>query len=357
MPRKIAIFVKNLPTGGAEKQAVLLAKMLADAYEVHFIIFNGLKIHGKYLDMLREDTRIKVKWFIGNHIRRFLSFRHYLKAERIRLVFSYLTAANLYACIAGRMLNIKVCIGLRNARLSAGRMLVDRWLTNHWSELAIANSYSGYEYFVRHGFERDRIAVIPNCYEHIRKYEEKPYRSEVRIITVARFVPQKDYKTAIRTVGLLRQTCNHIKYCIVGFGKQEQHIRKWMREYGIQDITDMFINPPDIPELLRSSDIYLSTSLYEGTSNAIMEGMDADLPIVCTDVGDNCRLVESNGFLAKTGDVGTLTTCLMKLACDVGLRRKMGKRSKHILEENYSKSVFLLNYQKVLSSLFDSVDK
>ena len=36
--KSIGIFVKNLTSGGAEKQAVLLAKTLSGDFDVHFII-------------------------------------------------------------------------------------------------------------------------------------------------------------------------------------------------------------------------------------------------------------------------------------------------------------------------------
>ena len=48
MNKCIAVFVKNLTSGGAEKQAVLLAKALSGDYVVHFIILNGDKLHKKY---------------------------------------------------------------------------------------------------------------------------------------------------------------------------------------------------------------------------------------------------------------------------------------------------------------------
>ena len=41
------MFVKNLTSGGAEKQAVLLAKALAGEYNMHYVIFNGSKVHQK----------------------------------------------------------------------------------------------------------------------------------------------------------------------------------------------------------------------------------------------------------------------------------------------------------------------
>ena len=63
--KNIAVFVKNLTSGGAEKQAVLLAKALQYDYDMHFVIFNGDKMHRKYLDMLENAERIKIKTFHG----------------------------------------------------------------------------------------------------------------------------------------------------------------------------------------------------------------------------------------------------------------------------------------------------
>ena len=60
---RIAIFVKNLTSGGAEKQSVLLAKALSDRYETHYIIFNGEKVHQKYMDMLMGDSKIHIQYF------------------------------------------------------------------------------------------------------------------------------------------------------------------------------------------------------------------------------------------------------------------------------------------------------
>ena len=44
MPQ-IGICVKNLTSGGAEKQAVLLANTLVPEHSVAFIIVNGEKVH------------------------------------------------------------------------------------------------------------------------------------------------------------------------------------------------------------------------------------------------------------------------------------------------------------------------
>lgn len=348
----IAIFVKNLTSGGAEKQSVLLAKALVNDYDVHYIIFNDNKIHGKYLNMLREENRIKIVSFKGNHILRYSNFVRYLKSNNIKAIFSYLTAANAYACMAGIQTGTKIYTGLRNSKLPFIKCLTDKFLTNFLSEQAVCNCFSGKKNFVNKGFKASKISVIPNCFENISPYQKKTNATNIHIITVGRFVPQKDYETAIKCIADIRTKKSNITFDIVGYGEQEKNIRTWLKQYKIEDITNIFINPNNISELLQQADIYLSTSLFEGTSNSIMEGMNANLPIVATDVGDNAILVKSgfNGFISHVKDYKSLSKALNQLITDYKLREEMGKHSKSLLQSEYSMEQFRKRYISLLEN-------
>lgn len=349
----IAIFIKNIYSGGAEKQSVLLAKVLVNDFIVHYIIFDGKKIHRKYLEMLEDDDKINVIAFQGGYCSRFKQLVCYLKNNNIKSIFSYLTAANTYACIAGRITGIKVFTGLRNAELPLFKCIIDKFLTNYCCEKAIANCYSGKRNFILHGFNKEQIVVIPNCFEDVKNYYKKKCNEKIHIITVGRFVPQKDYETAIKTIANIKMKCEHIVFDIVGYGQLEQQIRNWIKCYEVDDVTTIYINPNNIPELLERADIYLSTSLFEGTSNSIMEGMNANLPIVATNVGDNNYLIENgvNGFLSEIKNHVALTESLFSLIRDVDLRIKMGKSSKMILMEKFSMNQFRSSYLDLLNNI------
>ena len=351
--KDIAIFVKNLTSGGAEKQSVLLAKALSGYYQIHYIIFNGNKIHPKYMDLLKEDPRIQIQSFIGGHLSRYNEFVTYLQKNNIRVIFSYLTAANFYACMAGRKVNAKVFTGLRNAQLPLLKCWADKLLTNSFAEKAISNSYSGKENFITKGFKSEKIIVIPNCFEHIKDYTQKKRKDKVHIITVGRFVPQKDYETAIHAIAELKKTYDNIVFDIVGYGNMETQVRKWIRQYVIDDITTIYINPNNIAELLDQADIYISTSLFEGTSNSIMEAMNADLPIVATNVGDNGQLVQNqkNGFVTNKKDWKDIASKLAIPIDNEELSLNMGKQSKLFLSNNYSVEQFRKSYLSILSSI------
>lgn len=96
--KEVVVFVKNLTSGGAEKQSVLLAKILANDCKVHYVIFNGKKIHNKYLDLLKEDPRVKIKIFDGNYVLLFLCHGAILKRKSHRCDIFIFNHGKSFSC-------------------------------------------------------------------------------------------------------------------------------------------------------------------------------------------------------------------------------------------------------------------
>lgn len=348
--KTIAIVLKNLTRGGAEKQSILLARALANEYEIHYVVLNGHKVNESYMELLRSDNRIVVHSFTGNLIYRIKQFYNCIKEISPYAIFSYLTMANLISASIGRLCGCcRLYTGLRNARLPWLKLVADRFICNHLAAYAISNSLSGIEYFASRGFKTEKMTAISNCYEDITPYSDKIPHEEIRIITVGRFVKQKDYNTAIKAIAALNCP-QKIRFIIIGYGELEPQIRKWIREEKIEEITEIMINPDNIPTILHDADIYLSTSLFEGMSNAIMEAMNADLPVVCTNVGDNNRLVVEgeNGFICPVGDWKELADRTSYLILHAEERVAFGRKSKEILESCYDVDVFRSKYLELL---------
>ena len=346
--KNIAIIVKNLSIGGAEKQSILLAKALSEKYNISYIIFNGNKFDEKYLNWLKESESLQVKQFCGNFIVRFVLLCGFLKKSSISIIFSYLTGANVYALCAGKIAKVKyIYSGIRTVKLAFIKMYIDKYIANHFATQTVINSYSGEKYFAKKGFKENKMIVIPNCFDKIIGYVPKPNNDKIRIITVGRFVPEKDYYTALLAISELKKAgFNEILYQIVGYGKLESEIHLWIKKLQIEDIVEIYINPNNISELLNNADIYLSTSLFEGTSNSIMEALNASLPVIATDVGDNTELVKEgiNGYLSTIGDSKDIMQKLGLLLSDVQLRTTMGLKSNELLQNHFSLHIFKEKY-------------
>ena len=342
--------VSTLDSGGAEKQAVLLATQMSRQTNVNLIVLYGdYSEYERNIEMLLNST-VKVHKLSGNIISKSIKIRQILIESKSDVLLNYLTMPDFVGAIIGRICGLRVYSGIRSSRLPWGKMLMEIVVHNLLVTGTIYNCYSGADYFGNRGFKKSKNIVIPNCFQDIAEPIIRSDKKVKTIITVGRFVSQKDYLTLIKSVSLLNR--HDFRLSIVGYGVMEDQIKSWINEYGIADKTDVYIKPNNVSLLEREADIYLSTSIFEGTSNSIMEALNCSLPVVATDVGDNSYLVKDgvNGFLHPVGDSQGLAGSLSRLLDSLELRNEMGVKSNRNLQENYSMEIFEKRYFGIIES-------
>jgi glycosyltransferase involved in cell wall biosynthesis len=346
--KNVSLLVSTIDSGGAEKQAVLLAVQLSKHMKINLIVLFGDHAEYKRNVELLSNSPVHVHRLSGNLVSKATQIRRILKETKTDVLLNYLTLPDVLGSFLANQLGIRVYNGIRNSRLPKKKMLMEKFAHNHWATGTIFNCYSGADFFGSIGFRKDKNIVIPNCFPAIAQTIQRADKGVKTIITVGRFDPQKDYETLIKSVSLLKR--NDYRLCIVGYGVLEPHIRGWVEQYGLRDKTEIYIKPNNVHELERNADIYLSTSLFEGTSNSIMEALNYSLPVVATNVGDNDHLVieGENGFLHSIGDAQGLSNSLGKLLDSVELRNQMGLRSNQNLRNNYSMEIFEERYTKLI---------
>lgn len=130
------------------------------------------------------------------------------------------------------------------------------------------------------------------------------------IITASRFDYQKNSEEFCKIAGMLPE----YRFVIIGDGLERANCEKFCAVHDIYNVS--FIGKTLDPlNYLSSSDLYLSTSRWEGLSMAILEAMSMGLPIVATDVVGNIDLVEhdANGFLYPLNDVNEAKKRIQKI--------------------------------------------
>lgn len=348
MNKVVAILVNTLESGGAEKQSVYLYNGLKQNYKCYYIILYGERIESKIRNLLvvERDELVLLK---GNMITKLLYLYSFLKSKNVTHLFTYLTKPNFLGSIIGRIADVEnIYSGIRNSRLPYWKFVLDKISSNLFCTGTIVNNYLG-EIWVRK-LGLNNTIVIPNCFYEVNKPIRRQGSNDVVIITVGRFVPQKDYVTSLKVIMKLVQNNNNIKYKIVGYGFLERQIRSLIYELSLVNYVDLIINPNNISDLLNEADIYLSTSLFEGTSNSIMEAMNASLPVVATNVGDNNRLIQQgeNGFLHAVGEYKEIAKSVELLIQNYELRLKFGIESNRVLSLNYSYEKFKQSYIQLI---------
>lgn len=345
--KKILILVNTIKSGGAEKQSLFLLNALKDIYPTYFIIFHKDSIEDKMLQLIQGDNFVLIELH-GNNFSKLAQLYKLISTNKITHLFTYLTKPNFIGAIIGRIAKVRyIYSGIRNSNLPKWKYILEK-IANYLTSKTIINNYNGEIVFKKKDLKN--LLVIPNCYPNIDEPFTRKINNTIKIITVGRFVDQKDYKTALHSISLLKNNANNFIFQIVGYGKLEAQIKNWVSEFELDDEVQILINPSNIGQLLKEADIYLSTSIFEGTSNSIMEAMNASLPIVATDVGDNNRLIRNrvNGYLNDIGDYNGIAMNLKSLIYDLELREKFGMQSNFILKENHSFEIFKENYIKLI---------
>jgi glycosyltransferase involved in cell wall biosynthesis len=113
-----------------------------------------------------------------------------------------------------------------------------------------------------------------------------------------------------------------------------------IEDMGLNDAVSFidYIDNADMPYVLSSADILVSTSLSDaGIAGSTAEAMSCEISVVITDSGENDRWVDhgKNGYLVQVSEPEELAKCIITLLENEDLRTNMGKEArKTILKQN-----------------------
>jgi len=354
--KSIVIFCKTLAIGGAEKQALVLAKLLAEKGEdVLLINWCGNIIDPRNSKFIKDNS-IRYVGLEGNSFRKFRDFLKVVRKQRASVVLSYLTLANIISGFSKLFIKGLVSIGgIRTEKLPFYKFFFEKLAHNYLNDATVFNNFSAKDKFERRGFKSGKIFVIHNTIKVYPPEISDSKSEETVIVSVSRFVKPKDFTTALYSIKQVIETDGErsLKYCIVGYGPLEEKIRSLVSLLDLKDHVEILLKPSNIPEILRNSDIYLSTSLFEGLSNSIMEAMSAGLPVIGTDVGDNRYLIEDgyNGFIVPCMDVEIITERIRYLISNEDIRKEYGINSRLKIEKEFSETQLLNHYYELFSKM------
>jgi len=351
----ILILTNTLKTGGAEKQSILLYNALSHYYSTKLIVYYGDQKDKRMIDLLdnKSDNVIFLK---GNHFNKLLFLYRFFKSNPNSICISYLATTNFINGIVGKLSGIKIRIGgIRSSRYGFLKFYLQRHLYNHWLSGSVFNNYLAFNTLTSKGFNNKKGRVIYNSIlvpEY--NYFTNPNNS-ITILSVGRFVEAKDYFTALQAIKILIRKGKSIKYIIVGQGHLEKELRFFINKNQLNTTVELVINPPNVEKFYSESDIYLSTSIFEGMSNSIMEAMSYGLPVVATDVGDNKILIhdKETGFLVKPKEVIEIAERLELLINNSDLRKKMSNNGYQFIKSNFSIEKFRENYINLFEELLN----
>lgn len=328
---RILYVINDLSSGGAEKLVDEIVPLLNrnSNLEVELLLLQESK--SVYLNIEQNNIKV-IRLNVKNIYNPFIIFKikKIINRGKYDIVHAHLFPS-LYWVALANIINFKNRVKL---------IYTEHSVTNKRRTKPIFNSierfiYSQYDKIVCiseavhtelinwlkiKGSRKDDFYTIYNGI-NIRLFEEAvEYKKEdicegyqegdILLCMVARFVESKDHDTLIRS---LHELPSHIKLILVGGGPREIQIKNLLQEYNLKNRVIFLGERNDIPEILKTIDIMIVSSNWEGFGLTAVEGMAAGKIVLASDVPGLNEVIRDKDMLFKKGDERQLTHLVLKI--------------------------------------------
>lgn len=171
--------------------------------------------------------------------------------------------------------------------------------------------------------------------------------------TVGRLVEVKDQVSMIRAFAKACEKQTDITLLFIGDGPLRPLLQQTAHDYNISERVVFAGTRNDIARVMNLIDIFMLTSLSEGTSISLLEAMASGATPIVTAVGGNPSLVrhEVNGILVPPGDIAAMATAINVLLGNDAVRARYSSNAVATVRSNYSLTGMIDKYSDIYNKL------
>jgi glycosyltransferase involved in cell wall biosynthesis len=365
---KILQIIDLLDWGGAQKMQVFLAEQLHPCDVELTVVSLGANNRAPVPDLLRS-LGVRVVEFPFPKFLSFDSFWRLLtfaRREKFDLIHAHLTYSNIFGTLVGRMTGTPVIASLRTAGYDPRyhrplRQSIETFVVKHGAKRIMANGRVVAELGIKR-FAPRHIDILPNAIaipEPLPPRERTELRTELTgdpsrpiVLSVGRLDLPKGFPDLLDAFDLIRKTQTNAILLIAGDGPLRESLEDQVLRLGLQNHVCLLGQRDDVPRLLAASDIYVTSSHWEGLPVSVLEAMAAGLPVIATTVGELPYLViRQAGSLVPPSQPERLGAEINNLLSNPARMASMGAAGREHIRQNFSPEVWLKNLIKLYAQV------
>ncbi|MGV3558422.1 glycosyltransferase family 4 protein [Larkinella arboricola] len=293
---KIFVLVTQVESGGAQRAAIKLVNGLNDEGHNASIWFfykktDSLNDVPNLNILLKRNIRCIVDYII-------ICYKFYsaIRSNKPNAVIAFTHYANILGLFIAFLNGVKIRVASHRNPSWGDMNRFARNIDNLWSKLGVYSKITAVSESTKRSYNYyspkvyNKIAVInnglafkPSNYTktHIREQLSLP-KDKCLVGTIGRHHEQKNQLVLLKAISLLKD----IHLVILGDGELRSEYLNFVKSNNIADRVHFIYELPanQISSFLKALDIYAMPSIYEGLSNALVEALWAELPIICSDI-------------------------------------------------------------------------
>jgi len=370
-PIRIAYVINEMVVGGSQTHLRQVLRLLdRERFEPILVCLSG---RGALLEDVRAlgvplFAPAAQLGFQGMHLaRRIMATARVFRDQRPVIVHNYLLRANLVGSVAARMARVPVVLcSTRGCHLLSGGQLLAAKIGNALADKVMVNAVAVREFVHEHeGCPREKTFVIPSGIDTERfsplpleDYKQRLGIAPDRIVvgTVTRQRIRKGVEEFVRAIAAVAQYEPRVHGLIVGEVEEQGEFRAIVQDAGVADRLTLAGRRQDMPEVYAAMDIYVLSSHDEGMSNALLEALAMEKPVVATDVGGTGEVIESGktGLLVPPKDWQALARTLGSILQQREIWKEFGKAGRKTVVERFSAHSMVRAMERVYVELAES---
>jgi glycosyltransferase involved in cell wall biosynthesis len=179
----------------------------------------------------------------------------------------------------------------------------------------------------------------------------------LKLVCTRRLEKVFDHPTIIDALALLKKRGVEFRMTFVGDGSLLDTLKQQVKNVGLSDCVSFVgnVHNDNLPGVLGQHDVYLSASLWDGTSLSLLEAMATGLFPIVSNIKANAALLRHNvdGLLHKVGDPDDLAECIMQLHEHPQLAAGAVRRNRDKVIESADRKTNMKRLERIFEELID----
>lgn len=362
--KKIIMFaLPNLSGGGAERVFLnLINNINIDIFEVHVVLGN---FQGEYFEKLSQKVFLHELGYEGSisSIIPLLILIWKIRPEIIISTLGYVVTASISSLLSPKETVFISRFGntissfLKDIKNNSRTQYFFQYLANR-AVISLSNGIIVQSNHMADDLQKtfnlknkdvEKIFKINNPVEFIsithsaknssieNKVLARFDNSNYLFVSVGGLRQQKNYMDLIRAFSIVNKNYPNSRLIIIGEGGQRTILENEIEKLDISDFVFLlgFVSNPE--SIVSNADFYISSSIFEGVSNAILESLALGIPVIATDCPSGIKEVitdSENGYLVSLeGDIVRNLSEKMSYVVKNNIKKDPIKISKKIKEE------------------------
>lgn len=329
--KKVVHIITKLTLGGAQENTIFsYYHHDKTRYEIYLLAGPDASFCSKtYLEKLKSEKNviiIKNMYTSINPIKdlkALVEIYIFLKKKKIDIIHTHSSKAGVLGRIAGRLAGVSAIVHTvhgwsyhdRMAKIKKKIYVFIERICAKFTDKMITVTHLDVEKGLREkiGLRPQYITIrsgidfnrFNNVNQH-KIHEFKNYYKDKKIIgTISRLSEQKNIFDFIKIARLLTNERTDLHFMIIGDGILRKKIEAYIAKNNMNRYITLLGVRTDINDLLRTFDVFVLTSLWEGLPRVIPEAMYCKVPVVANQVDGIAEIIENgiNGFTTKPHNV------------------------------------------------------